>query len=105
MPARCCFWRAMKVTVATGSRRDCSRPILSSRPAASGILAVLGPESIVGELSMIDGAPRSASVVVSPCHDPARALPARYQRRPDRDELSTLVLPANLTNAPIGPRR
>ena len=27
------------------------------------ILAVLGPGSVVGELSMIDGAPRSASVI------------------------------------------
>jgi CRP/FNR family transcriptional regulator, cyclic AMP receptor protein len=29
------------------------------------ILGILGPDSVVGELSMIDGAPRSASVTAS----------------------------------------
>ena len=77
------------------------------------ILAILGPGSIVGELSMIDGAPRSASVcalrefeielrqprhlrgfqpgqpgALPPGDDPAGAPAARYQRRAGGDQLS-----------------
>ena len=35
---------------------------MASLPPTAGILAILGLGSVVGELSMIDGAPRSASV-------------------------------------------
>jgi CRP/FNR family cyclic AMP-dependent transcriptional regulator len=42
--------------------------VVSSSQGEERIIAILGPEAIVGELSMIDGLPRSASVVaISSC--------------------------------------
>jgi len=48
--------------------KGCLKVILTSAQAGQRIIAVLGPGSIVGDLSMIDGQPRSASVVaLIPC--------------------------------------
>ena len=59
----------MRLTINDGSSDGCYRIeeglLKASVVAAEGsehILAILGPGSIVGELSMIDGGPRSASV-------------------------------------------
>jgi hypothetical protein len=54
-----CFRRAMKAMGTTASIRDFSRQ--ASLGGGERILAVLGSSSVVGELSMIDGVPRSAS--------------------------------------------
>lgn len=37
--------------------------VVASREGEEHIISLLGPEAVVGELSMIDGRPRSASVV------------------------------------------
>src|ERR1700751_2478145 len=37
--------------------------VVTSQPGEERIISLLGPDAIVGELSMIDGGPRSASVV------------------------------------------
>ena len=52
----------MSVTAVTVLKRVSSRSLWNRAQEVSRILAFLGPGAIVGELSMIDGLPRSASV-------------------------------------------
>ena len=63
MKEKCCSGQATSPTDAIGSNRACSRSA-SPRPRGDErILTILGPGSIVGELAIIDGGPRSATVV------------------------------------------
>src|SRR6201987_2508039 len=43
--------------------RGLVKVVVTSQPGEERIISLLGPDAIVGELSMIDGGPRSASVV------------------------------------------
>ena len=67
------------------------------------ILAVLGPGAIVGELAMIDGLPRSATVVaLRPCRlsfVPRSAFLEALQRAPNIHEYLVSTLAARLRNA------
>jgi CRP/FNR family transcriptional regulator, cyclic AMP receptor protein len=49
--------------VAIGLNRACSKVSIASPQGDERILTILGPGSIVGELAIIDGLPRSATVV------------------------------------------
>ena len=63
MKEKCCSGQATSPTDAIGSNRACSRSA-SPRPRGDErILTILGPGSIVGEHAIIDGGPRSATVV------------------------------------------
>ena len=61
-PTRPCSSPATPATAAIGSTRACSRPASCRPTGGERILAIFGPGAVIGELSMIDGAPRSASV-------------------------------------------
>ena len=63
MRTRCCLSPAMPATAAIGSRMDCSRSRWFRASAANAFLVFLCPRAVVGELSIIDGRPRSASAV------------------------------------------
>lgn len=67
------------------------------------ILAVLGPGAIVGELAMIDGLPRSATVVaLRPCRlsfVPRTAFVEAVNRMPNIHEFLVGTLAARLRNA------
>ena len=59
---RCCSSPAIPATAAIASRQGLLKVSIIAPSGAERILAILGPGAIVGELSIIDGLPRSASV-------------------------------------------
>lgn len=73
---------------------------LESPPRGERIIAILGPGALVGELSMLDGAPRSASVAAvrdSKLRFVGRAEFEDYARaRPDIYRVMTLMLARRL---------
>ena len=62
-PTRCFSSPAIRATAAIEIDEGLLKVSMMSRWGTERILAFMGPGSIVGELSMIDGLPRSAAVV------------------------------------------
>ena len=61
-PTKCCSWPAIRATAATWIEQGLLKVSIDGPSGTERILAILGPGAIVGELSTIDGLPRSASV-------------------------------------------
>jgi hypothetical protein len=78
---------------ATGLRRACSKPASVPQLAASvsSRYSILGPGSVVGELSMIDGGPRSASVTALRDSKLSSSAAPR-SRRSDKPGLTSTVI-------------
>ena len=62
MPSRRCSWPGDEGDGCYRVEEGLLKASVAAPNGGERILAILGPGSVVGELSMIDGAPRSASV-------------------------------------------